>query len=922
MGKRYIVSVCVAAALFLLGAVCELQEIGRVYAEVTEAISTEKEISETLGTEEVATEIIGGEVGKEETTTEIISGEVETEEATTEMTDGEVGTEEGATEEMPTEENPQDSVDETPPEVELVCTDKDGVAQEEITCCITISEEDFDNCKKIIHVERTDFQSKTEISSIENMEFENGVEKEVVFSEEGRYRLYVQSTDGTGNETISETIEFLIDRTSPNIAMDTGKMEENGCYETKKDKRKMTLEMQDYTLVKDSCKVVVLYNMEKERIVSCDWEEISEGNKTTIMFDGTFEDGSYKVLVSAQDEAGNETVKEFNFIIDNTVAEIEMNCDVDYEKWTDKDVMFRTTVEDNISGIKEVVYKVKGKVVKKVSFEEKTYHYEQEVTATAEADKVSGYSVCVEVVNGAGIRQTMKRQVYIDKTGPEVTLSGVENGEHYTGNQSVMASVRDISYKDTKTEYYVTYTSNRKSRKYVLEPFLSNQYEDHCVRELTKEGLYEIYAIATDSVGNRTKSNTLSFVIDKTAPVVEVSGVDNDAMTADTVTLQFLCEESFYETNDVVIEIDKTLDGKTTSNRMEGLLKDESMSVLEKQFAEDGTYEVSISAKDKAGNEAEVRRLTFSVDQTKPEIQIKGTDNYQLWSEPAFLKFYVEESYYKDNRVVINGTCRDIDGNIETLNIPAMKNEGKISGMLQAFERDGIYELQIRAEDKAGNVNSRNIHFLIDQTSPEIHGVEKHDGGYYQSFRLADSMEEIFRDLTVVSYQMRLNGVEYNGTDEITREGMYNLQVEVQDELGNESRESVEFVIDRTPPQVRFSGVADGETVKMDGVVSLELADANDAITGIRMNGAEYGTGVRELPYTEAGMYRIEVDCEDKAGNKATETISFLYESLDEESAVSLSRDGRWVFACVFVIGVLVICVGLGIFIKQRRREE
>lgn len=914
MGMRYIISVCVVTAFILLGVICDFREIGRVYAEVTEAISTEKETSETFGTEEMTAAPPDGEMGIEETTAERDDGEVGTEETTAEKADEEVGTEEATT-----EEKPQDSVDKTAPEVELVCMDADGVVQEEIICCVTISEEDFDNCKNIIYVERTDFQNKTELTTIENMEFENGVEKEMVFSEEGCYRIYVQSTDGKGNETISEAIGFLIDRTSPSITMNTGIMMENGCYETKKDKRKITFEVKDYTLIKDSCKVIVLHNMEKERIVSCDWEETSEGNKAEVEFDETFEDGNYKVIVSAQDEAGNEIVKDFSFIIDNTAAKIEMNCDMDYEKWTDKDVVFQTKVEDYISGIKEVVYKVKGKVVKRVSFEKKIYHYEQEITASAEADKASGYSVCVEVVNGAGIWQTMKRQVYIDKTGPEVTLSGVTNGEHYTRSQLVTACVKDISYKDTKIEYYVTHISNGKRRKYVLAPFRSEQYEDCSVQKLEDEGLYEIYAIATDSVGNRTKSNTLSFSIDKTAPVLEVSGIDNGAMTADTVTLQFLCEESFYKTNDVVIEIDKILDGKTTSSKQEGVLNDGTISVLEKQFTEDGTYQITIRAKDKAGNDAKTQKITFSVDKTKPELQIKGTENYQLWSEPAFLNFYVEESYYQDNQVVINGTCRDIDGNIETLNIPEMKKDGKISNMLQAFESDGIYELQIRAKDKAGNVNSRNIHFVIDQTSPEIHGVEKYDGGYYQSFYLADSMEEIFKDLTVVSYQMRLNGVEYNGTDEITREGKYNLQVEVQDELGHESRESVEFIIDRTPPQIRFNGVVDGETVKMDGIVSFALADANDMITGIRMNGMEYDTDVKELPYTEAGAYRIEVDCEDKAGNKVTETISFLYESL--ETAPKVSHDNAWVLVCVFASGVFVICIGIGIFIKQRRKD-
>ena len=205
------------------------------------------------------------------------------------------------------------------------------------------------------------------------------------------------------------------------------------------------------------------------------------------------------------------------------------------------------------------------------------------------------------------------------------------------------------------------------------------------------------------------------------------------------------------------MEIVKTLDGKKTTERVDGLLKEGEESLIEKQFSEDGTYCVSVFAKDKAGNEAKTKSVTFSVDKTKPEIQIIGTDNYQLWSKPASLRFSIEESNYEGNQVSITGTRKEIDGKIEKLNVPAMKNDGKISSMLQVFEKDGIYELQINAKDLAGNANSKEMHFVIDQTSPEINGVEKYDGGYYSSFQLADSMEGIFKDLTVVSYQMYLN---------------------------------------------------------------------------------------------------------------------------------------------------------------------
>ncbi|MBQ4059767.1 MAG: hypothetical protein IJD40_12690 [Lachnospiraceae bacterium] len=899
--RKIDIVIYVVLLIFLLGIVCGDWEVGKVYAEITEEMSTTTENITESSTEENTTE----------STTERIEEETTTEEATTE---------EASTEDITTEEIPQEPVDETPPEVKIVCMDEDGKAKESVLCHITISDEDFENCKNIVHVEKKDFHNRIEYMMIEDIEFENEVEKEMEFSEEGYYRIYIQSVDGMGNETISETIEFLIDRTAPDIMVNMGKMKEKGYYETKKEKREVIIEVEDYNLVKEFCKVAVIHNMQTERIMSCEWEDLSMGRKTTLVFDDTFEDGNYKIIVYAKDEVGNEVGKEVDFSIDNTAAEIEMDSDMNYEKWTSQDVVFQTKVEDNVSGLKEVIYKVKGEVVKRVSFEEKTDCYYQEIIATKEADKESGYSVSVEVINGAGIRQSMKRQVYIDKTKPEVSLSGIEDGQHYAKNQVVLTNVMDISYKETQTEYYVTHTKNGKSKKILLNAFLSDKYEDSCIREFTQEGKYEIYAMTTDSAGNCSKSNTLSFVIDKTAPVLEVKGVEEGAMTPDTVILQISCREAFYATNKVEMEIVKTLDGKKTTERVDGLLKEGEESLIEKQFSEDGTYCVSVFAKDKAGNEAKTKSVTFSVDKTKPEIQIIGTDNYQLWSKPASLRFSIEESNYEGNQVSITGTRKDIDGKIEKLNVPAMKNDGKISSMLQVFEKDGIYELQINAKDLAGNANSKEMHFVIDQTSPEINGVEKYDGGYYSSFQLADSMEGIFKDLTVVSYQMYLNGVEYNGTDKITREDKYNLLVQAQDELGHENRKSIEFIVDCTPPKVRFLGVMDGERVEKAGTILLTLDDAEDDITGIRVNDVEYDVALREIPYTEYGNYRIEVDCKDKAGNRATESISFTYANV--ETQTSTWKGEIWMSLCVGLVGVLGICAWVHIRTKQKRREE
>lgn len=873
MKKTCDVIICVTMVILFLGIVLNVPKNEYVLAEVTEA-TTQESASETAR-------------------------------------ESENETSEQSTETNTTEESTEEEADEMPPEVVLICLDEDRKAQDEVRCQITVTEDHL--AQTIIYVEWTTSQGELVSSTIEDLIVENGIPKEFGFSEEGYYQVYAQSKDEMGNEATTERLTFLIDRTDPVIGIDMGEMKEGGCYATQKKKYEIGVGIQDEYLVKDSC-VIKLWKDEQEKEVVCQWIEQSMGKNTTIMLDDSFSDGNYELCVEGKDEVGNFNSRTVSFTIDNTAPEVKIDSNTDIQQWTKEDIVFQTEVEDTVSGLQEVIYKVKGKVVKKVTFQEKVYSYSQEIVTSEEADKATGYAVVIEVKNGAGIKKTLKRQVYIDKSKPELILTGVENGMYYNSAQTITTQVKDISYKGTQTTYHVTRTMDGKQKKMIWDSFSSDQYEDSCVREVLEEGYYEVYAVCTDGVGFQTRSDTVSFVIDHTAPMVDLDGVKSKAMKAEPVVLQFSCVESFYSTNDVKVDIQRTLDGNTTTEQVSGF-STEKNAIIEKSFEQDGTYLVTISAKDKAGNVATTQSITFTIDQTKPELQITGTKNYQLWDGPARLRFKVVESFYKNNQVVITGTRRDIDGNVEKLGFPQIMNTGKSSSVIQSFNEDGIYDLQFFAKDKAGNENVQNIHFVIDQTSPEINGVEQYDGGYFQTFHLADVMKDIFRDLTVVSYQMRLNGVEYNGTDEITQEGKYVLRIHVQDELQHETMQNVEFVVDSTPPKVHFFGVSDGEMVYTPGEVSFCLEDEGDKITGVRMNGRSYNADVETLPYEEYGRYQIEVDSQDRAGNRSTQSVTFLF--------VETEEDGKGIYVVVGVVFIL-ICLGLwlGICIRLKRRES
>lgn len=744
--------------------------------------------------------------------------------------------------------------------------------------------------------------------------------RELSFDKEGMYRVSVNGKDLAGNEALEKTITFTIDYTAPVISSVTY-TNSQGMITPKH----QSIYSSEAILVEFAVTDAVVGVNTNKVYVTIGAQD--EKNEATVMYPAHKSIGNYyyvyvptdlevmeftgQITIWAQDLLGNESsVASANIVYTVAKPNINMECDIDYSQWTKQDVTFHTTVTDNMAGIKQIVYKVNGKEVHKISFNYEVCTYQYDVTASESASKVTGYAVTVEATNNCGVTQTVKKQVYIDKDKPTVKLSGVENGAHYRSNQLVTTSVDDISYNNTKTVYYVTRTLDGKKSAMSLAVFSSEKYEDSCTRKLLREGEYKIYAITTDGAGNQQKSNTLSFVIDKTAPVLNISGATNGSMSGNAVTIDMECVESFYATNDINIQVEKEIDGKTSDSVVTGFPKNAKKASMSQTFSDDGTYTVTMTATDKAGNVATAKTLTFSVDGTKPEIRVLGTDNYQMWKNATNVQFVVEDSYYAGNEVTITGTRTDIDGNVEAVSLPKFVSAAKVSSLQQTFEKDGFYEFLITAKDQAGNSESKSIHFTIDRTLPKIKGVAHYQGGYYQSFQLAKSLDEIFYDLTVITYRMLLNGVEYNGTDVIETEGKYDLYIEVEDELGHINTETLEFIIDHTPPKVIFSGVKEDEIVTDGGVVTLALVNSDDYITGIRVNGKEYDVNTREFAYSEYGAYHIEVDCEDQAGNTVTRELRFVY-----NNPVIIAG-----IATAMVVIIVGTCIWL--FVRARKREK
>lgn len=253
----------------------------------------------------------------------------------------------------------------------------------------------------------------------------------------------------------------------------------------------------------------------------------------------------------------------------------------------------------------------------------------------------------------------------VDKTIPAVVVTGIQNNGFYNTDVIPVVDVTDTNLVSS------TITLNGQA-------FVSGTI-------VSAEGVYQLSVAAKDLAGN-ANTTIMQFTIDKTLPVILISGVvDAKHYNVDVIPS--------------VTASDTNLD-KTTAT-LNG-----NAYVLGTPIQADGIYTFAVLASDKAGNTAQ-QAIQFVVDKKTPVVLITGVQNNGL--------------YNIDVAPVIDVTDTGLASSLVTLN-----GQPFVSGTTVSAE--GTYQLSVTANDLAGNVNSIVVQFTIDKTPPALSIASPVDG--------------------------------------------------------------------------------------------------------------------------------------------------------------------------------------------------
>lgn len=352
------------------------------------------------------------------------------------------------------------------------------------------------------------------------------------------------------------------------------------------------------------------------------------------------------------------------------------------------------------------------------------------------------------------------------------------------------------------------------------------------------DGRLEIVVKALDQAGNEGISETVVLEVDQREPAVsfffDTSDRKGEKYYSSEKELMILVEDDHFDQGCLPVVVSDQRNGyifsgwKCGEGRAEGTI----------HFSEDGEYSVSFSCRDLAGNSARMKILPgFIIDQTNPELIIKGVDDHSSNKGRVTPEIFV----YDEN---IEGSIRLalIESEKGPLDIQAMihrvSDEHGESVTFDDFgsEMDGIYTLRADARDLAGNQTVREIKFTVNRNGsdfafssaarqlfdrvfirqPEDIIVYEHNVDWVIDKELSLTCSGEIRELTEgQDYQTAVSGSEDRKKQYTYRipaetfktEGTYNIHLYSRDGADNVSsidagNSGAEFILDFTAPMI------------------------------------------------------------------------------------------------------------------------
>lgn len=523
----------------------------------------------------------------------------------------------------------------------------------------------------------------------------------------------------------------------------------------------------------------------------------------------------------------------------NPKAELTVNGKTNITQPLDGEVLIKTTVSDNLT-INQATITVKGPdidVTTNLSGAKELVNVSQENSFTlnnligkkaADGD----YTVTVNVSDKAGNIDSKTMKFRVDNTIPVVTAkisagttAGKQPGKNFDGticDYFYRSNVTvELTYEDENISASgVRVTDNNNVVNVTWQRIgTSNKYRASYVS--TGIGAHVIKINAQDNAGNNAAEKQVVFIKDTEAP--NIAAVINGGMvysenmgvvdlTSDA-TVAFSVSDANEDVHDFNYQLIKTVPDQLPVTA--DVLKTDNRVF---GYTDEADYQVKVYSVDKAGNRSAERNVQFRVDKTAPELQITGTASGSTLNAGTTLTFSMTEAFWWDASGTITITRKANDSVAEAAyKTIDFKPTARVTTMTETLSETGEYQVTFTGKDRAGHTAEATSYTVrIDTGKPII----------------------------------TLSGVSNN--DKTTKQVEFQAQIEEDFYL----TKSVTIQATRT---------------YLDPTSYKEKTE-DLQITGYNPTAA---TTLIRNTFTEDGIYKIQINCKDAAGNEDTQEVSF-----------------------------------------------
>ncbi len=578
--------------------------------------------------------------------------------------------------------------------------------------------------------------------------------------------LTVKLTDRAGNETKIEK-KFSIDKTKPviDVKYDNNEHTTYGGNDYYKADRTATVTVTERNFDESLVEAAIMRNGGRYTTIG-GWthnNNTADPDKSTHVAKIVYNtDGDFTFDIAVKDKAMNSADKftQQKFTVDKTAPVIDVSFDNNSAKngnyyKADRTATIKITEHNFNSGSQYVNIPVTAEGTTAPSVVGWSGSGDDH-NATVSFNKDGKYSFTVDYTDLAGNKAVQKKvdSFYIDKTAPEVEITGVADHQAYNGTVAPVVTYRDDNFTDDHDFKFTRIDINNKSDDTSKFDYDTDgngvtefiyKYRDFA-EVLENDGIYNFTVELSDKAGNST-SKSVTFSVNRFGSTFKASDeskklinngytnaeqdivieeINVTPLTKHSVTLA----KSGGNSTELVENTDYTF---TSSNNGNEWCKS-VYTVNKKNFSDEAAYTVTIMSVDKAKNtnnnrmadsslstEQKNKRecaISFVVDKTSPLVSITGIKDNELYKEASKkVKIVCEDDNLDKSKLVVTLDNKKLaEGEDYTI---VDDKDGSIAGMLTAeivlkAETGGIKEnLKVTIGDLAGNTGEKSVDNFI-----------------------------------------------------------------------------------------------------------------------------------------------------------------------------------------------------------------